>query len=160
MGGSHPVALNFGSLDIEYPKYSVNITWGQITINPEYNYSRKVFDVSVIEPCEKLPFSSRIGKIDMADKNDNVSTIGATVIVLGKTTSNDNKTDYDRSSLQYRIQSKIANFTKCADAYWHKSSYRLNSDTEFCIDLCNGTHCTNGGDSGGFSVDSYFLLQQ
>lgn len=155
-GGSHPVALNFGSLDIEYPKYSVNISWGQITIHPKYNYSSKMFDVAVIEPHEKLPFSSQIGKIDMADRNDNVLTIGAAVIMLGYTTSNDTKRVYDRTPLQY-IESTIANFTKCAEAYWQKSAYRLNSDTEFCIDLCNGTHCTNGGDSGGCSSDSYFL---
>lgn len=146
------LALNFGSRNIENPYYKVNITREQITLHPKYNGTSKKNDIAVIDLPEDIVFSERVGEIEMADKNDHLLKVGAKVIILGYTKCDGIDMEIRQSDLRY-IESTIADFDTCAEAFWKRSSIRLNRETYFCVDMCNGVHCINKGDSGGKFVN-------
>lgn len=139
------MSLIFGSLDMDVPYYSVNITWNQITLNP-YEDINLSYDVAVIEIDHDLPFGPKIGAIDVIEK-DYKPKAGTPVTVLGYTKSTDNRRIYSKSRLQV-IRTTVESYTVCKTEY-KLFAQPINDTIHFCLRLRNGLHNIQEGDSGG-----------
>lgn len=137
----------FGAVYLSEAEYIRQVPVENVLIYEDYRDSGSSYDISVIKFDEEIVFSDTVGKIDIVPKNFVLKT-DMEITMLGYTRAEDNKRDSEQSSLGY-IHSKISDFEACKELYNTHGTLRMNRYREFCVKLWEGTHCTNGGDSGG-----------
>lgn len=134
--------VNFGIINESKPNYTVTVPLNHVTKNSKYDSAQKAYDLAVIEIEHKIQFNAKVGKMKLINKTSQVLSIGAEVIMLG----------YIKGSSTNNLQSFksiVMDFSKCERLYWNRASIRLNRDTHFCVDLCDGVICSNKAETGG-----------
>lgn len=146
----------------------VFVNKSQIILHPQYDHRTPdhqptYYDIAVIKLENNLEFGPNIGKIDMIDRGyvaktgDKITILGYSEPIKGIIISDDLK--YVKSEIHDFVECKKLHRRKMVGIFvkyggspseGEKEIRQLDRKMHFCVSLrYDGTHITNGGDSGG-----------